>query len=99
MILNDSQIRHSELAAAGEESLLRLVFRISRRAWWYLRQISGDAAYENYLSRLAKTHRTQDSGPLSSSIFQPFNSATHLDPGSFYLDQLRRRYSRPSRCC
>jgi uncharacterized short protein YbdD (DUF466 family) len=54
-------------------------------AWW-LRQVLGDAAYENYL-RSAKRHlNTPGEGkPLSAE--------------EFYLDALRRRYSGVSRCC
>jgi len=51
--------------------------------WWYLRQISGDAAYENYLRRASKA-----SG----------NSRT-LTREEFYLDAVRRRYTGVSRCC
>jgi uncharacterized short protein YbdD (DUF466 family) len=54
-----------------------------RGGWVWLRQVSGDAAYENYL-RSAASH--PDSGsPLSRA--------------EFYLDSLRRRYSTVSRCC
>lgn len=54
-----------------------------RGGWDWLRQVSGDAAYENYLRSAA---RHADSGsPLSRA--------------EFYLDSLRRRYSSVSRCC
>jgi uncharacterized short protein YbdD (DUF466 family) len=54
-----------------------------RGGWVWLRQVSGDAAYENYL-RSAASH--PDSGsPLSRA--------------EFYLDSVRRRYSTVSRCC
>ena len=53
-------------------------------AWW-LRQVLGDAGYENYL-RSADRHLTKNGGkPLSRE--------------EFYLDSLRRRYSGVSRCC
>jgi uncharacterized short protein YbdD (DUF466 family) len=54
--------------------------------WWWLRQMSGDAAYENYL-RAARAN----SG--AGSAEQP------LSREEFYVDALRRRYSGVSRCC
>lgn len=53
------------------------------RIWWAVRQIFGDAAYEIYLRSAARTSGGEP--PLS--------------PRDFYLDSLRRRYSRISRCC
>lgn len=53
--------------------------------WWWLRQMSGDAAYENYLRHAARLDR---SGP-----------DPRLSREEFYLDALRRRYSDVSRCC
>lgn len=57
--------------------------------WWYLRQIFGDAAYENYLRSL---NRAEDQ-------IHPGAPSTPLSPSEFYVDSLRRRYSRISRCC
>lgn len=54
------------------------------RAWWYLRQITGDAAYENYLRR---------------APFNGHASCPTLSREEFYLDALRRRYTGVSRCC
>ncbi|HEY4710142.1 MAG TPA: YbdD/YjiX family protein [Candidatus Acidoferrales bacterium] len=54
-----------------------------RGGWVWLRQVSGDAAYDNYLR---STARQADSGPP-------------LSRAEFYLDLLRRRYSSVSRCC
>ena len=51
------------------------------RLWSWLRQVSGDAAYENYLR-----HATASGLPP-------------LARRQFYLDSVRREYSRPSRCC
>jgi|HubBroStandDraft_3_1064219.scaffolds.fasta_scaffold520541_2 uncharacterized short protein YbdD (DUF466 family) len=55
--------------------------------WWAVRQIFGDAAYENYLHSLQRNavNGAGNSVPLSQD--------------EFYLDSLRRRYSRISRCC
>lgn len=52
-------------------------------AWWYIREITGDAAYENYLRRAS---RVRTCGHI-------------LSPEEFYLDVLRRRYAGVSRCC
>jgi hypothetical protein len=52
---------------------------VLRALWHRLREWSGDAAYETYLTR------TRTGKPL--------------DREAFYLDSLRRRYSRPTRCC
>jgi uncharacterized short protein YbdD (DUF466 family) len=69
---------------------MREATRRTRKAlaalWWWLRQMSGDAAYENYL-RAARAN----SG--AASAMQP------LSREEFYLDALRRRYSGVSRCC
>jgi uncharacterized short protein YbdD (DUF466 family) len=50
------------------------------RAWAWLRAVSGDDAYESYMSRAARP------GPPPTRE-------------EFYVDQLRRRYSRPRGCC
>jgi uncharacterized short protein YbdD (DUF466 family) len=55
----------------------------SKRTWLWLRQVTGDAAYENYL-RHAITHP---------------DDAKTLSRREFYIDSLRRRYSTVSRCC
>jgi uncharacterized short protein YbdD (DUF466 family) len=52
-------------------------------AWSWLRQVSGDAAYENYIRCNLNSRRNEP--PLSRA--------------EFYLDSLRRRYSTVSRCC
>lgn len=55
-----------------------------RALWWGFRQISGDAAYEIYLRRHSPSEGSSPPG---------------LTPQEFYLDSIRRRYSRVSRCC
>ena len=62
----------------------------ARRAWSWLRQVSGDAAYENYL-RCARRHVLSGAAEGSAPVL--------LSPAEFYLDALRRRYSSISRCC
>jgi len=59
----------------------------ARKVWWVLRQIFGDAAYENYLQSVQRNevHGAKAAAPLSRD--------------EFYLDSLQRRYSKISRCC
>ena len=64
------------------------IVNITRGAWQWLRQVSGDAAYENYLRAAARR-----SAAAGSSSTRP------LSRREFYLDSLRRRYSTVSRCC
>jgi len=59
-----------------------------RKSWAWLRQVSGDAAYENYL-RCAKRKPG-----VAAAVPAPT-----LSRAEFYLDSLRRRYSTASRCC
>jgi hypothetical protein len=59
----------------------------ARRAWWAIRQIFGDAAYENYLQSFYR-----------NAVYSG-NAAAPLSRDEFYLDSLRRRYSTISRCC
>jgi len=67
---------------------MNLRSRISelKSLWWWVRQVFGDAAYENYI----RSRRKQ----------QPqAGEAALLSQDEFYLDMLRRRYSGVSRCC
>ena len=52
---------------------------------WWLRQVLGDSAYENYLR---STHRASVGA-----------HARIMSREEFFLDSLRRRYSSVSRCC
>lgn len=61
----------------------KVVPRFLRRFWGGLREWCGDAAYERYL--LAAGRKSDASATLSRE--------------EFYVEQLNRRYSRPSRCC
>lgn len=56
------------------------------RSWDWLRQVSGDAAYETYVR-----HSAQRAG--SATLAKPLTRA------EFYVDSVRRRYSKVSRCC
>ena len=57
--------------------------KVAARMWRGVREWSGDAAYDHYLKARAK----QAAGDRALSREQ------------FYLEQLQKRYSRPSRCC
>ena len=54
-----------------------------RKIWRGLREWCGDSAYERYLRSRA----------------QRAPSKCTLSAEEFYVEQLNRRYSRPSRCC
>ncbi|HVA93725.1 MAG TPA: CstA-like transporter-associated (seleno)protein [Candidatus Dormibacteraeota bacterium] len=68
------------------------LFLAAHRFWWWLRQVTGDAAYENYLRHVSR---------------RPGNSTSPGGHGcelvetaeQFYIEQLNRKFSRISRCC
>ena len=64
----------------------------ARGAWIWLRQVTGDAAYENYLRSMRRAHACDSCVPAPAGS-EPLSRA------DFYLDSLRRRYSTVSRCC
>jgi hypothetical protein len=78
-----------------------LVIRIRRNIWSWIRQVSGDAAYENYLR---STRRIAEMARAGSCTMHA-GWSTHATPAQlltreeFYLHALRRRYSTISRCC
>ena len=79
-----------------------LALSIPRNIWRWIRQVSGDAAYENYLR---STRRIADVARVDSGTTHTACCSTHatsvqpLTRSEFYLDALRRRYSTVSRCC
>ena len=85
--------------------ILMSVRGVVRKAWWWLRQVSGDAAYEDYL-RWAASRRLaarlalpgQDSGLPARDAADRGHTAV-LSPEDFYVEMLKRRYARASRCC
>jgi uncharacterized short protein YbdD (DUF466 family) len=56
-----------------------------KKLWWWLRQITGDAAYENYLAHRRVSPQERDTSAMSRD--------------EFYADSLQRKYSTISRCC
>jgi Selenoprotein, putative len=69
----------------------------ARVAWWWLRQVMGDAAYENYLRSAARHRGAQEAA--KDCCEQTGREGRLLTREEFYLDALRRRYSGVSRCC
>jgi uncharacterized short protein YbdD (DUF466 family) len=67
--------------------LAHSIYNAAGRFWWGVRQIFDDAAYENYLRSLQRNAVTGG------------RPAVPLSQDEFYLDSLRRRYSKISRCC
>jgi len=67
---------------------LKQANRALRKAWQWLREVTGDAAYDNYLR-----HCTANENRAHSS---PFKKLTRAE---FYSDALRRKYSTINRCC
>ena len=83
---------------------------VVRKTWWWLRQVSGDAAYENYLrwaSREPGARRPTAAGPgrvgqvcrLPTPATGMGRHAPVLSPEEFYKQTLERRYAQVSRCC
>ncbi len=64
--------------------------------WNWLRHVSGDAAYENYLR---SQRRRAGGASCSHGSTGAAEEARTLSREEFYLDSLRRRYSGVSRCC
>jgi len=64
--------------------------------WTWLRQVSGDAAYDNYLRSQRKRARLPE---CNHGAPQGACAVATLSREKFYLDSLRRRYTGVSRCC
>jgi uncharacterized short protein YbdD (DUF466 family) len=60
--------------------------RALKAAWWWLRQVSGDAAYETYLYHVRASEDASERVRV-------------LSRQEFYLEIVCRRYNSPSRCC
>ena len=68
------------------------LLNIFRSCWWWWRQVSGDAAYENYVRRAMR-------GSPEHAAYGPCNAEKIVSAEQFYLDRLRREHSRINRCC
>ena len=65
------------------QRMAKFAKRSLRRFWRGLREWCGDAAYERYLG--AKGRQGAEQRTLTAE--------------EFYVEQINRRYSRPTRCC
>lgn len=84
---------------------MRIKFEISglKSLWWWLRQASGDAAYENYLGwvgkRTATANRERGGGVETRGEPRGGGRERRLSPAEFYAESLERRYKSVNRCC
>lgn len=90
-------------------SILEFAQAAAGQLWWWLRQVSGDAAYENYLSWACRAQAARQRTALRAG--RPWQAkpgpVPHADrgrpevlsPEGFYLESLEHRYARISRCC
>jgi hypothetical protein len=65
---------------------------ILRSGWWWWRQVSGDAAYENYVRRAMR-------GSSERAVRGHCDAEKIVSAEQFYLDRLRREHTRINRCC
>lgn len=61
-----------------------------RWLWQWVREVSGDAAYETYVGSRRRCRNAAGTTDAKQQL---------LSRQEFYLDALRRRYSGVSRCC
>ena len=77
--------------------------RGARAGWWWLRQVLGDAAYDNYVRSAARRLNagtdTVRAPAANAGLVDNSPTGRLLTREEFYLDALRRRYSGVSRCC
>ncbi len=63
--------------------------------WWWFRQVTGDAAYENYLRRSAK--RTKAHPVCEEKCGHAAAGVATAE--EFYLERVQRKYTGISTCC
>jgi hypothetical protein len=90
----EPNLKRSSTAGSGVRFFLFPFSFFLRKAWWWLRQVSGDAAYENYLAWRARHAGRPGLHGCAGSHACALPSAEE-----FYMDALRRRYTGVSRCC
>jgi uncharacterized short protein YbdD (DUF466 family) len=86
-ILEREGVRGSELPSVvslSDTTRWRRVKTFARALLRGIRDWCGDSAYERYL-RAVQKNNSSNCAPLTEK--------------QFYVEQLNRRYSRPSRCC
>ena len=68
--------------------------------WWWLRQVTGDAAYENYLGLASRRSRTAPGHPRPNPVgCEAHSSDASVSAEQFYVERMRRKYAKISRCC
>ena len=75
-------------------NLKSVIAKLEMCCWWF-RQVTGDAAYENYL----RSAQRDFARARHLSQAQPCDAVAVMTREEFFLDSLRRRYSTTSRCC
>ena len=84
---------------------MKIIKNCPRNIWSWIRQVSGDAAYENYLRSTRRVAQAEaEMAPAHACTIHAgcethATSAQPLSRSEFYLHALRRRYSTISRCC
>ena len=68
---------------AGEGAPLTGIRRWLKEGWRFLRQVSGDDAYERYLAHMTSAHPAQ---PV-------------MTRGAYFRSRQEQRWNRISRCC
>jgi uncharacterized short protein YbdD (DUF466 family) len=76
--------RHANTGSTVLITRWRHAKKLVRRLWRGLRDWCGDSAYDRYLIATQK---------------KDLPACAPLTEKQFYVEQLNRRYSRPSRCC
>jgi hypothetical protein len=78
-----------------------LALRIPLGIWSWVRQVSGDAAYDNYLRSTRRVAGVARAGScaIGTGCVTQATPSRPLTRAEFYLDALRRRYSTISGCC
>lgn len=82
-------LRDGERGETGVARLRRTLLRFAGNLWWWLRQVSGDADYENFLRSGSRRSSAGGSGVPRGA----------MSAEEFYLENLRRKHSRINRCC
>ena len=85
-----------QLQEAGQTRWKRARILV-RKLWRGIRDWCGDSAYERYLIASKKRTSRDPAGPVAGGPAEP--SCPPLSQEQFYVEQLKRRYSRPNRCC
>jgi uncharacterized short protein YbdD (DUF466 family) len=75
--------------------MVKLIRSGFKNFWWWFRQVTGDAAYENYLRRSAK--RAARQAKCDGKCEHAAKGVA--TPEEFYLERVQRKYTGISTCC